>query len=322
MKKRNSARRAATFLAALGALVMSSGVALMVSATPANADPEPKIVVCKYVSTPGDSELQGGGNPIEVSLNTLKNVVDDDWLDNPNRTFPKNWTDAQGQAGGGSIAIGYVDQGLTIADCPGGQEEPPPTCPQGTDHAGDPIPAGQTAEEFCNDEENPPATCPAGTDRAGDEIPEGQTAEEFCDVDVVVHTLCPEGTEHAGEQIPEGQTAEEFCDAQVSPPTVCDEGTDHAGQTIPEGETAEAFCNDSSTVVVSPPKVTHHTATEAAAAEATTTAVTPTVVHAGMGSLSQDMRGEQGLALMVAGMMMLTAAGGLGLRVRRAVSRI
>jgi len=290
MKKRNSARRAATFLAALGALVMSSGVALMVTATSANADPDPKIVVCKYVGTPGESTLQGGGNPIEVSINSIKSVVGDDWVANP--TFPKAWGDAQGQAGGGSIAIGYVGQGLTIANCPGGQEEPPT-----------------------------PPTCPQGTDRAGDEIPEGQTAEEFCDVDVVQHTLCPEGTDNAGQTVPEGSTIEEFCTDTVSPPAVSDEGTDNAGQTIPEGQTAEAFCNDSS-VVVSPPKVTHHTTTEAAAAEATTTAVTPTVVHAGMGSLSQDMRGEQGLALMVAGMMMLTAAGGLGLRVRRAVSRI
>src|SRR4051794_6713941 len=45
MKKRTSARRAATFLAALGALVMSSGVALMVTATSADAAAQ-KITFC------------------------------------------------------------------------------------------------------------------------------------------------------------------------------------------------------------------------------------------------------------------------------------
>ena len=59
--------------------------------------------------------------------------------------------------------------------------------------------------------------------------------------------------------------------------------------------------------VVSPPK--HHTQAHAT--------VTPTVVHAGLAGVStQDMRSEQGLALMFAGMLMLVAAGGLGLRLR------
>ena len=254
--KRMSARRVAMFLAALGALVMSSGIAMMVTATPANADSDPKIVVCKYVSTPG-GVLQGGNNPIEPNLNSIKNAINDpDWVNDPNRTFPKYWGDAQG-GGGGSVAIGYAGEGLTIADCPG--EQPPP-----------------------------PATC-------------------------------PEGTDHAGEEIPEGQTAEDFCNDEVLPPAVCDEGTDHAGEVIPEGQTAEAFCNDATVIVepptvVSPPKK-HHTKTQST--------VTPTVVHAGLsGATVQDMRGEQGLALTFAGMVMLVAAGGLGLRVRGSASRI
>jgi hypothetical protein len=139
--KRMSARRAATFLAALGVLVMSSGVALMLSATPANAAPDPKVVVCKYVSTPG-GELQGGNNPIEVSINTLNNVVEPEWIANP--TFPKAWNDAQGQ-GGGSIAIGYAGEGLGIEDCP---SSVPDVCPEGTDHEGETIPEGETAETF------------------------------------------------------------------------------------------------------------------------------------------------------------------------------
>jgi hypothetical protein len=244
--KRTAARRAATFMAVLGALVLSSGVALMATATSANAVKADKIVVCKYVDTPG-GQLQGGNNPIEVSLNTLNNVVDDDWLADP--TFPKSWNDAHGQSGG-SIAIGFVgDVAETIDSCTG---TPPPA-------------------------------------------------------------VCPEGTDNAGQEIPEGETAESFCTDEVVPPAVCAEGTDHAGQVIPEGQTAEEFCTDAVVVsppVVSPPKVNppkkHHTTT-----------VTPTVVHAGLaGATAQDMRSEQGLALMFAGMLMLVAAGGLGLRVR------
>jgi hypothetical protein len=77
--------------------------------------------------------------------------------------------------------------------------------------------------------------------------------------------------------------------------------------------------NNPPTVVVSPPKA--HTPKAHTPKAATVT--TPTVVHAGLASVSaQDLRGEQGLALMVAGMVMLGAAGGLGLRLRRVASRI
>jgi len=71
--KRITARRAATFLAAIGALVMSSGVALMVTSTPANAAPSDKIVVCKYVSTPG-GHLD---HIVIVSENTLPDGFND-----------------------------------------------------------------------------------------------------------------------------------------------------------------------------------------------------------------------------------------------------
>ena len=93
---------------------------------------------------------------------------------------------------------------------------------------------------------------------------------------------------------------------------------------IPEGENAEAFCTAvvsppvdnpqvESEVVVSPPK--------AKTPKAHAATVTPTVVEAGLSGTTQDLRGEQGLALMVAGMVMLVGAGGLGLRVRSAAAR-
>ncbi|HET8562103.1 MAG TPA: hypothetical protein VFL69_16410 [Marmoricola sp.] len=109
-------RRAAAFLAVAGVLVMSSGVALLATAGSATADPsgDAKVVVCKYVGKPGESRLQTGQNPIEVSVNTLKNL-DPPW----DGTFPWAWTDAQGQAGGGSIAIRYLgDTPGDISECP------------------------------------------------------------------------------------------------------------------------------------------------------------------------------------------------------------
>ena len=280
MTKRSSARRAATFLAVLGALIMSSGLALMASAGSASATENQKVVVCKYVSTPGGE------------LDHIVIVGDDTLPDGFTGSFPFKWTDAQGQSTKGSVAVRYAKDGeqakdVAVSDCPTGETPPPPVCPEGTDHAGEQIPPGETAESFCNDEVPPPATCPEGTDKAGQEIPEGSTAEEFCTDVVSPPAVCPEGTDNAGQQIPAGQTADAFCDdtVVVSPPV---------------------------TVVVNTPKVKHHAA-----------AVTPTVVHAGLTSVSaDDMRGEQGLALMFAGMLMLVAAGGLGLRVRGAASRI
>jgi hypothetical protein len=241
MSKRSSARRAATFLAVIGALIMSSGVALMVSATPANAAAD-KWFVCKYVTTPGGDEvLQTGNNPISVNSTAL------DGTPAPGAFIP--FKDGH--------TLSYVIEADT------GQEEPDVSeCPL-----------------------SPPET-----------------------------PTCPEGTDHAGEEIPEGSTEEEFCnDVIVTPPTVCPEGTDNAGQEVPEGSTIEDFCDE--VVVVNPPE-DNPPAVEPPA-------VTPTVVHAGLAGVSaDDMRGEQGLALMFAGMVMLLGAGGLGLRVRGNASRI
>jgi hypothetical protein len=255
--KRMTARRAATFLAAVGALVMSSGVALMVAATPANAAPDQsKVVVCKYVGTPGGT--------IDHIV-----VVADNTIPGFGGSFPFEWTEAHGQSLVGSVAIRFADAGpppeqastIELSECPSGEEEPPQVCPEDA------------------------------TAHAGEEIPEGQTAEEFCTADVIPPEVCPEdSTANAGQEIPEGQTAAEFCTAEVivSPP-------------------------DDTDTVVNPPK--KH--------ETKSTTVTPTVVHAGLAGASvEDVRGEQGLALVFGGMLMLLAAGGLGLRLRGSASRI
>lgn len=267
--KRMSARRAATFLAALGALVMSSGIALMVTATPANAASSGKVTFCH--STGSNS------NPwVEETTSVNAFYVGHVLADHTSDIYP---------------AISFVKQGQTI----------------NVDAQGDQAVLGN----HCKPVETPPEVCPEGTDHAGDPIPEGETVESFCN-DVTPPAVCPEGTDNAGQEIPEGQTAETFCNDVVSPPEVCPEGTDNAGQEIPAGQTAATFCDN--TVIVSPPNPPkkHHTTT-----------VTPTVVHAGLaGATVQDMRGEQGLALTFVGMLMLVAAGGLGLRMRGSAARI
>jgi hypothetical protein len=59
-------------LAAVGALIASTGVVLMATASTANADPSVhKVFVCKYVSTPDDEWVQSGNNPISVDTHAL-----------------------------------------------------------------------------------------------------------------------------------------------------------------------------------------------------------------------------------------------------------
>jgi len=265
--KRSTARRAAGFLATLGLLAMSSGIALMVSATPANAapDPEKKVVVCKYVSTPG-GELQGGNNPIEPSLNSLKNAVDDEWLENP--TFPKAWGDAQGQDGG-SIAIGFAGEGLGIEDCPGFQEPPVATA------------SATPVQPTCADLDGSYTTAASNA--------------EFAALPAAVpgSTIHLTANATGGAQFAGGATT-------LDVPVTLDAAPTNCGSTV-----------------VSPPLV--NTPKTPKAPKST---VTPTVVHAGLtGTTVQDVRGEQGLALMVGGMLMLAGAGGLRLRSGRA-SRI
>lgn len=266
--RRSNARRAATFMAAIGMLVLSSGIALMATSTSANAAPSPKIVVCKYVSTPG-GQLQGGNNPIEVSLNSLNHVVDPAWIANP--TFPKSWGDAQGK-GGGSIAIGYAGQGLDISDCPG-SETPP---------------------------EDTPTT--AGVD----------FTDPTCDV---AASYTPTGGEGVDYAVTSGSVA---AGSDVTITATAQAGFVINGQTVfTHSFPAVGDCGSVTPPVVSPPVVNppkHHTTTKT---KSHTTVTTPTVVHAGLASATtNDLRSEQGLALVVAGMVMLLGAGGLGLRSR------
>lgn len=90
-----------------------------------------KVVVCKWVGTPGDGEvLQTGDNPIVVSVNALEGKGFDG-------TFPFEFEDAQGR----SVAIRYSenpqDKG-DISECTSDESPtptpttPPPTTPPPT----------------------------------------------------------------------------------------------------------------------------------------------------------------------------------------------
>jgi hypothetical protein len=95
-------------LALLAAMLATAAMA--VPAVAGVTELPDKVYVCKYTVTPGEGEvLQGGQNPIEVSVNTLPNEFDG--------TYPFSFADQQGN----SIAIGPADEGdpvLTVANCP------------------------------------------------------------------------------------------------------------------------------------------------------------------------------------------------------------
>lgn len=226
-------------------LLFAAGFAMLTG--PANADPDGKVYVCKYVGTPGvDEVLQTGNNPIEVSVSAIATYDPENPLkDEAAELVGDEFSDAQGR----SIVIavsagpggGQGDE-PTIEDCP--PPDSAPTCPEDSElNAGLPIPEGETEATFCFEEEEPPPTCPDDSEiNAGLPIPDGQTAEEFCNLQGG-QVVCPPGSENAGEEIPDGETAEEFCvaGAQV---TVCPPGSDLPGEMIPEGQTAQEFCNE------------------------------------------------------------------------------
>jgi len=294
MKKRTSARRAATFLAALGALVMSSGVALMVTATSADAAAQ-KITFCHSTASKSNP-----WNLITTSVNAF--YVGHVLADHTSDVYP---------------GVTFVKAGKTIVVAAQGN---PDFIANGCESS-EPQPGLATAtvtpdQATCTDE--------ASYTASGEHVSNfTESADPAAGTSIVVTAHAVQGFLFANESATQDfpltfDPAPTNC-GSVDAPKVCGQGTDHAGQVIPAGETASTFCNDKKTVVDAP-KTTTKTKTKA---NAETAAVTPTVVEAGLTSVStKDMRGEQGLALMVAGMVMLMGAGGLGLRLRGAASRI
>jgi hypothetical protein len=97
---------------------------------------EHKVVVCKYVGTPGvDETLQTGDNPLLVDYHSVPGFTG---------TFPYAFADAQGQ----SIAIRWSFTDGSISECPG--YVPPIVCEEGTHEVdGECIPDEQPPEDVC-----------------------------------------------------------------------------------------------------------------------------------------------------------------------------
>jgi hypothetical protein len=284
--RKHLARSWAMIMAAVGALLVSSGVALMVSPTTANAgdnkghNDNDKIVVCKYVGKPGQSALQrggaNGGNPEEVSVSTLKNL-DPPW---DGSTFPFAWTDAQGQAVQGSIAIGYVGEvASTLSACPGYQPEVQQAVPKA-----EPVPPTCAA--------NVPSYTTAGS------VGVASWDEGAAPAFGKTITL----TAHAAPGYAFGDAATTTVDVIFGPAaTGCT--TDETPTTPP------------TTTQVSPPKAQTTTKSKAETTSPAETTV-PTVVEAGLSGATAPPS-ETGLALLIAGLVLLSGAAGVVTRGRR-----
>ena len=255
--KRISARRAATFLAALGVLVLSSGVALMVTATPANAAAD-KITFCH--STGSNS------NPWVLESTDANSFYHGHVLAQHTADIYPDVTITVGNKDVHVAAQG--DQAVLANGCK-------PVVEQST-----PVAGSVTFVDPSCANSNAASATPVATTGVSYQLTSGTVAPGQ-------HVVYTE-TALAGFTLTNGPTFEHtFANAAVC-------GTVSTPQTTS----------------VSPPKapaVKHHATTKAT--------VTPTVVHAGLASTTvQDVRGEQGLALMVAGMVMLVGAGGLRVR--------
>jgi hypothetical protein len=255
--KGKTARRAATMLAVLGALVLSTGVALIATSTSANAAQGPSI--CHPVN--GKGELGNGWNLIPPDK--ASSHIDESQY--PDGHYWKH------ESKDGLRHDVYADE---EGNCPGDIVEVPDVATASVSFT-DPTCDNGNVASFSTSGENVTFDDPAATPGAH----------------ITVTATAVDGAEFDG-----GDTT----------------------MTFEHDFTAAADCTRVTPPQVSPPSVKppkKHTQTEST--------VTPTVVHAGLAGVSgEDMRSEQGLALMVAGMVMLVAAGGLRLRVRSSESRI
>lgn len=282
-RKKTAAGRIGALLATLGMLVLSSGIALMVTASPASAENcDNSNEGCYWQSLPDEicekdnSAAEGGAytmpappedrvwSKLIIKKGSGNIGVENQVFNNPVAAGTYTW---QGfdpkQSGGWSHAI--------LCSVPEQEEEEP----QVTNASVTPV------QPSCANGNV------ASYTTSGEHVTFGESAAPAPGTSIVVTATTVAGWEFDG-----GATEKAFpldFAAAETPCTFVDP---------PKGEDPPTVVVDPPTVAVDPPS---------------STVVTPTVVNAGLGDLAGDVRAEQGLALVLAGMIMVMAAGGLGL---------
>lgn len=368
LNRRISARRIAAVLAALGALVMSSGIALMVTATPASADagtndpdywetlPGEQCYKIDSGSDSGGFEMPDEPEGRDWSKLIIKkgsgNIGEENQVfDDPVAGQTYTWQGYDSKQDGGwshlilcsvpepeeeptliEVDIVFTDPTCEnentasfhvtgdVADTDGGVSAPAPAPgadvtvtvtakPGFTFSDGDTYSESHEfgeAEEPCGSVEPPEVPEPQFVDPTCDTAPQVLLPEEQEGEVLYRTTGAPFLTkdvngihyEATGDLVPGGT---------VTVTATLIEGGDGPLATWSHTFTIPTGCTTS----VLPPEETESNTVSTP----TQSTVTPTVVHAGLaGTTAEDVRGEQGLALMVAGMVMLVAAGGLRLR--------
>ncbi|MBO9521634.1 MAG: hypothetical protein J7518_08865 [Nocardioidaceae bacterium] len=348
-------RRAAALLAALATLVMSSGIALMLTAGSANAAPAPKYFVCKYVGTPGvDERLQTGNNPISVSGNAIGEdpvVIGSFFNDAHGRSYviaedtgqpepsvsecPKpqnpdvttadvtftdptcaNENDVDWSGTGDHVSFKVTDGSLE----PGKSIEVTATTDEGFVFEG-----GSTTKVFTHtfdpevDLEGPPCVIvnPPTRVTPGDV----NFIDPTCDTEAAV--VLPEAAPVENERAALGKDVDgvhyEITGTVGPGETVQVDATAIAPSELAEGAKTHwehTFAEVTGCTIVEPPTVVPGSETETP----DEVVATPQVVHAGLAEVKPDLRGQQGLALLVGGMILMVVAGGVGFTGRRSES--
>lgn len=268
IKKRVTARRTATVLAAIGMLVMSSGVALMLGASPSSA--ATKVNVCHATSS--------DTNPyVFIS-------VDDDSTQFEAHMAHRNTPNKKWKSAGIFLGVEHV-KGDPKPDLIGSY-----TDENDVFHELD----GDITAETCAGEVQEIETTASVT--FTDPTCENENAASYATSGEHVTFEVTSGSVAPGASVTVTATVE---DGYVFPGDQQSLAFDHTF-------TAAEVCPVVEPPVVEPPVV------EPPEAE-TETAATPTVVHAGLTSgVEEDLNGQIGLALLVAGMTIMVVAAGLG----------
>lgn len=368
-KRKSALRRLATFTAALGMLTMSSGVALMVTAGPANA--ANKVGIChatssdskpyRFISVDDDSAKFRGHlmhreepNKTWKSDGTFNGVAHQ--AGDPKPDLIGSYTDSDGRfheldgvitadVCGGLVGLDEATATVVFTD-PSCENENYVTY-QGSGRfvtfstTGGAVAPGSSVEvtAFANfgaefedgnatkifthtfapavNLEGPPCVIveppgevtpgapqfvdPTCDTDAGVVLPESTILDDEVEKSAVVETTDVDGVRYevSGDIVPGGTV--EVTASAIAPNVLAEGAQTYWTHTFATPENCDTVAppeeEEEPTVVVAPP----------------TQAVTPTLVTAGALPSAADLRGEQGLALLVAGMVMMVLAGGLGL---------